>query len=72
MIAHHALILLAVMLLLANGHIAHSGEQGELLTASIVQELAMCRLGALCLTELDLWELRLRSLVTGLIIGELG
>ena len=72
MIAHHALVLLAMMLLRADRHVAHSRKQRQLVTASIAQELAMGRLGALRLAELDLWQLRLRSLITGLIIGELG
>ena len=68
MVAHHALVLLAVMLLLAYCHVAHGCKQGQLIAAPIAQELTMRLLSTLGLVELDLRQLSLGPLITGFII----
>lgn len=59
MVANHPLVLLAVVLLLAYGHVAHGRQQGQLIATPIAQELPMRLLSTLGLVELDLWQLGL-------------
>ena len=60
--------LLLLLGLLSHSHVAHGGQECQLLTTAVADELAVGVLGALGLTELDLRQLGLRPVIAALML----